>query len=252
MTNKVKFDFRKVSRGFLIACVAVCGNAFAGTLVTYDLTGGGTEVDSGIGNHYVFNTPVFAVDPLEVWAYSDEGIGNASLEPAQVISDASLGFGVCNSQEDRVRGNGTVVPCEDRQAAVTSTDNRFEQDWLLFIIPNTPDNEWVSITLESQGTQDMDISYWVGTLGQAPTSFTYAQLGASTNVNDDINAGVSLTIDLYNVQGNALLIGSSLNNLDAPDRVFVSSLTALVPIPPAFLMFGSALLALIGKRWVKA
>jgi hypothetical protein len=256
MVSKVKFEFRKVCSGLLIAWFAFCGNAFAATLVSYDLTGGGTEVGNGDGNHFEFITPVFAVDSLEVWAYSDEGIGNTSLLPAQVVDYAGVaGLGVCNSQEDTYKGNGLInKTCEQQNQNVQSADNTNEQDWLLFIIPNTPDNEWVSVTLQAQGVQTPDISYWIGNLDSAPASFTYAGLGgagAFTHV-DGVVQGDPLLINLGNMEGNALLIGASLTNLDGiPDRPFVSGITTLVPLPPAVLMFGSALLALFAKRRVK-
>jgi len=235
--------------------LAISSNAYANTVVTYDLTTG-TEFADGsagnLGNHFVFDTPVSEVDALEVWAYSDAGSGNPSFEAAQVVPVTDLGLGVCNSQEDRIRPDNSLIECEDRVPAVTSVDNRFEQDWLLFIIPNLSGNVWESIILDSDGSQDKDISYWVGTVTQAPTSFDFADFSSFNHV--DIDSAGPLSIDLTGVPaGNALLIGASLINTDgAPDRVFVSSITTVVPLPPAFLMFGSALLALIGNRWSRA
>ena len=239
--------------GLVLLGTGVSGHAAPLTPVTYDLTTGFTETGSGAGNHFEYDTPVFAVDNLEVWAYSDLGIGNADLVAAQIVDYSGVnGLGVCNSAEDQVRGNGNVNSCTNRNQNFQATDNQGEQDWLLFIIPNTPDNEWVSITLESQGMQDMDISYWVGTLSGAPGSFTYADLGPATNIDTTGDNSLPLTIDLGNAQGNALLIGASLTNLDGePDRLFASSLTTMVPVPPAVWLFGSALAALAARRKIR-
>ena len=220
--------------------------AQAATVVTYDLTAG-TEAGAGDGNHYDFVAA--GLPTLQAWAFSDNDNNLSTLNSAQVLTPAG-GLGVCNASED-IFFIFFNLDCAVWLGARQASDNNGERDWLLLYLPDEYTNQWLSVEIASAGGQDMDISYWVGDLASPGllNGANYSGLGSRVDVDDPANGAGPLTLDLNNASGNALLIGASYTNVDGlEDRIVISSVTTLVPIPAAVWLFASAIGLLLTTR----
>ncbi|MGI9291776.1 MAG: hypothetical protein ACR2QG_10935 [Gammaproteobacteria bacterium] len=234
--------------------------ASAAKLEVWDLTSplgeGGNA--GGDGNFFEFDTTITDVGDLQVYAWSDEGAGTI-LSESEVFSDAN-GLGACNSQEFFLFA---FLNCSVIDANWRAVDNAGERDWLLIYLPNVSGNEWRDITIAPKNDLDMDISYWIGTiddpsdLNGVDTDDAGLGLSFGNRVdvdNDNTGGNITITFSDYDpaVFGNAILVGSSYNDVDLNDGFIATSVSALVPVPPAVWLFVSALGILFGRQRIRS
>ena len=242
----------RLPAGVLFALLAINGGAQAAQTVIYDLSTG-TSSGAGTGNSYTIATEVNGVSDLQVFAFSDLTGTPNNLSAAEVMGPANFlgpaaGLGVCNAEDEFLGFLPCNFPFNGGQFPV---DNDGQREWLLFFIPGLVNNQWQEIVFEDQGA-DMDVSFWVLDGINAPGDIDgdpYSSLGTRYDVNDPVNGVVSLN----GLNGNALLVGASFNNIDGqPDRLIATSVTTEVPLPPAFYLFGSAIAFLANRSRKRA
>ena len=240
-------QFRLLLPAILLA--ASCPIALASTW-DFSSSGGNSYTRSGssYGNRLTYRQ---GTERLKVAAWSDTGdIPVGGFESA-FLGQFSSGLGVCNRDEDTISRciSGTV----DHQV-----DNVSQHDLVLFVFDSLQALQ--SITVDSYGIWDRDISFWVGNVSPTITldGSTFgglAGLGFGGQVNLLNSPGSdSLTLGLGGRQGNALLIGGLYPADDSADRFKIRSVVttdpSVIPVPAAAWLLLSGLGALAGLRRV--
>jgi hypothetical protein len=183
---------------------------------------------------------------IEATAWADSGVG--ALDQTATLLQFGGGIGSCNEAD------GSLSKCssDPKKGAI---DNGGGYDWILLTFSEVVDLG--SFTLASDGSQDKDITYWAGVITASTdvSGLTYAELdilfGTRVTV-DYAKSTASETVTIVDefgapVQGNAILIGTSLTS--GGDRFGIAGTAATtVPVPAATWLFGSALGMLIFVR----
>ena len=205
-----------------------------------------TRSGSSYGNLLTYRQ---GTERLKVTAWSDTGDIPAGGFESAFLGQFSSGLGVCNRDEDTISRciSGTV----DHQI-----DNVSQHDLVLFLFDSPQALQ--SITVDSYGVWDRDVSFWVGNVSPAIslgglTFSSLAGLGFGSPV-DSLNSpgSNSLTLSLGGLQGNALLVGGLYPADNSADRFKIRSVVttapSVIPVPAAAWLLLSGLGALIGLR----
>ncbi len=248
---------RNIAKAYLLLSLLVLGLSSvqaAPVAVNYDfltqtalVTDPGTGVDQR-GNELQF-TDATTGATATVTAWADSGVGY--LDQTATVVQEGFGLGSCNE------GDGTLVECTTGKKAekTYSIDNGTGYDWMLVIFSEPVDLG--AFTLTPEGSQDMDLTYWAGTIGSsdAVSGLTYAELDIlfGTRVTADFaKSSTSQTLTIVDefgapVTGNAILIGTSLTS--GADRFGLSgTAVTTVPIPAGSWLMLSALGVLVTAR----
>jgi len=214
---------------------AVLFIALPAQATTWDFTPGGTGTEalgSGFGNSLNF---LQDEELLVVTSWYEFGNKKAKFREANV-SQFDLGLGACNQRE----GNSCYA-----DGVADPVDNDGQREWLLLELDQS--YTFASATVSAVDAQlPLGLSLWIGSLapGASLDGVDYpdlAGLGFGPQTDVSLAAGNS-DVALNAVLGNALLIGAS--RYGGSDAFYLQSLTAspaVVPLPPAVWMFGSAL-----------
>lgn len=234
----------------LLPAIVLAATSQSALASTWDFSSSGgnsyTRSGSSYGNLLTYRQ---GTERLKVTAWSDTGdIPVGGFESA-FLGQFSSGLGVCNRDEDTISRciSGTV----DHQV-----DNVSQNDLVLFLFDSPQALQ--SITVDSYGVWDRDVSFWVGTV--SPTislnGLTFGALpglGFGNQV-DLLNSpgSASLTLNLGGLQGNALLVGGLYPADDSADRFKIRSVVttapSVIPVPAAAWLLVSGLGALVGLR----
>jgi hypothetical protein len=254
--------FNLSSGSFLAAKLGLAALLAAGSInaapVSYDFTTGGVNSNPGVSGNTVSFLDSTLSHTVELTSWFAPVNGSLTTATGFVTGAPNVqGFGVCDSTE------GTFATCTagGGNAPVRGVDNANGQNWVLLLFSQPVNLSTFSIFPDVGNTprdQDLDVTYFTGNLSAASDlqSRNYAYLTGTlgmTQRNVDFargQTGVTVDITAQNgnaeVWGNAILIGASLTS--GSDRFFLSGMTAVVPVPPAIWLFGSALAVLLGRR----
>jgi len=255
--------FRINSGSLLAVKLGLSALLAAGSLsaapVSYDFTTGGVNSNPGVRGNTVSFLDNTLSHTVELTSWYAPNNGSLATATGFVTGAPNVqGFGVCNS------GEGAFATCTANGGAGSQRglDNATGRDWvlLLFSQPVNLSSFTIFPDVGNTGTRsrDRDVTYFTGNIDAASElqNQNYAFLtGALGMTRRDVNFSsgrTSVTVNLtaqngnQEVWGNAILIGASLANTG--DRFFLSGMTAVVPVPPAIWLFGSALAVLLGRR----
>ena len=226
--------------------------------VSYNFTTGGVDSNPGVSGNTVSFLDSTLSHTVELTSWYAPANGSLTTATGFVTGAPNVqGFGVCNSTE------GTFAACTSGggNSPIRGLDNAGGQDWVLLLFSQPVNLSTFTIfpdVGDNSRDQDRDVTYFTGNVGAASNlqNQDYAYLTGTLGMTqwnvDAARAQTGLTVDITaqngntEVWGNAILIGASLTS--GADRFFLSGMTAVVPVPPAIWLFGSALAVLLGRR----
>jgi len=263
MNKAVTMQTLKLKSGsFAAARLGLVALLAAGTLnaapISFDFTAGGVDSNPGVNGNTVSFLDSTLSHTVQLTSWYAPVDGSLTTATGFVTGAPNVqGFGVCNSAE------GTFAACTANggNSPIRGLDNAGGQDWVLLLFSQPVNLSTFTIFPDigdNSKDQDRDVTYFTGNVSSANDlqNRNYAYLTGTLGMQqwnvDSSKDMTAVTIDITaqngnaEVWGNAILIGASLTS--GADRFFVSGMTAVVPVPPAIWLFGSALAVLLGRR----
>ena len=226
--------------------------------ISYDFTAGGADSNPGVSGNTVSFLDSTLSHTVELTSWYAPANGSLTTATGFVTGAPNVeGFGVCNSTE------GTFAACTANggNSPIRGLDNAGGQDWVLLLFAEPVNLSTFTIFPDignNSRDQDRDVTYFTGSISAASDlqsqdyDYLTGTLGMTQWNVDSTRGQTAVTIDITaqngntEVWGNAILIGASLTS--GADRFFLTGMTAVVPVPPAIWLFGSALAVLLGRR----
>lgn len=221
--------------------------------VTIDLKTGGSYSDS-VGKNGYGNSITFVESGVTAVASGYGQTNYPYLETAE-ISRWSTGLGVCNQSEGTVNG-----PLWDRCSTSASifgsdehqVDSNGADDYI--VLTFTTAVTMSSAVIDPYGFYDRDVKFWIGSVdlgtfdldGVAENDISLISGMGSAVTKTASASSAPLSVGLDGAIGNVLI----LKGLTSNDYFKFASITveAVVPVPAAAWLFGSAVLGLLGSR----